>query len=500
MKKNYNILIMLAATLLLAVASCGEDEETAGYTPEVIENPVTGISIANVTADGIVLPDVGATETVQVSATPANAGDADRYHYTYTSGDQRVFTVSDAGVVTATGVGEAWLTVIPKNNAALTAKCKVTVVGVRVTAIDIAPAYQTRTMTRTNAAGPSFEMSAQITVQPANASVKRVTYSSSNPEVATVSEDGTVTAIWAGTTTIRVAAIDGSGVTADAEITVAITPITSLSFYGNTFNALNLNTKMNQAGNYDLHIDYSKGTATSSPIRYQPTTATRNTLEYASSDEEVLGIESTSSNGFRLTPKKAGRATITATATDGSGVTVTSNTISVYPILPRTGWEIVESSPTGEVQDGGDTWGGPIGNFFVDGKQVGFFRLGTPEHPTGSGDPYFVIDFKQNLTFNYLIYSHSWSGNWNNFSRANRETLYGSNDGTTFEQIGSQLSLNPAYNAFYAFPQVQNYRYLKVVLATNSAAYTGTGSGTYTWARAKLFIIYDFNLGYLPPL
>jgi hypothetical protein len=152
------------------------------------------------------------------------------------------------------------------------------------------------------------------------------------------------------------------------------------------------------------------------------------------------------------------------------------------------------------VQDGGDAWGGTIGNFFEDGKQVGFYRLGTDERPTGSGDPYFVIDFGQSLPFNYLIYSHSWSGSWNNYSRANRQTLYGSDDGTNFTQIGSQLTLNPAYNAFYVFPQVYEYRYLKVALATSNAAYTGTTGSTYSWTRAKLFIIYDFNVGYLPPL
>lgn len=49
-------------------------------------------------------------------------------------------------------------------------------------------------------------------VAPAEAVIKTVTYSSSNPSVATVSEDGWVTAVKSGTAVITAAADDGSGV------------------------------------------------------------------------------------------------------------------------------------------------------------------------------------------------------------------------------------------------------------------------------------------------
>jgi uncharacterized protein YjdB len=496
MKKIHYLLTLAACIAITIAVSCGEDE-TPGYTPEAIENPVTGITIANATADGIVLSDVGATEQVQVSATPSNAGDADRYHYSYVSGDQRIFTVSPAGVVTATGAGVAWLTVIPNNNAALAARCKVTVVGVRVTSIDIASGYEARTLARTNAAGPTLNLASYLTVAPADASIKRLRYSSSDPTVATVDEDGVVTAVWEGETVIRIEATDHSGVYAESVITVTITPVATLSFYANTFNNLNINSKMNQTGNYDLSpADYSKGTSSSSPIRYQPTNATRNILEYASSDEEVLEIQSTSSNGFRLIPKKGGRATITATATDGHGATVTSNPINVYGIYPHTGWTIVASSPTGELQDGGDTWGGPIENMFVDGKQVGFYRQGTTQLPTGSY-PYFIIDFGESLPFNYVILSHSWAGNYNSGTRSNRLSMSGSNDNANYTSIVSGVTASPGYNYISVLSQVHTYRYLKVEI-WNTTNYTGA-SGTGV-AATPINVVYDFNLGYLPPL
>jgi hypothetical protein len=493
--KNINkILIGLAAISFIA---CSDDEENT-LQPVVNGNFVTSITI-NAPENEIVLSDIGATTTVQVTATPSNA---DRVgYYEFQSGNTQVFTVNQEGLIIATGQGSAILNIVAKNNAEAKAKCMVRVVGKLVEAITIAPAYKNRTITLTDATPPTFELMQQTTVLPVDAYNRQLKYTSLNPETAIVNENGKVTSIWEGSTRIVAEATDGSNISDTCYLTVNITPISSLSFYASIFNNLHINNKINQTANYDLNpADYSKGTRSSSAIRYQPTNATRNTLEYASSDEEVLEIESTSSNGFRLIPKKGGRATITATTTDGSEITATSGPINVYDIYPHTGWQIVDSSPSGEVQDGGDTWGGTIENFFVDGKQVGFYRLGTDERQTGSGDPYFVIDFGQSLPFNYLIYSHSWSGNWNGYSRANRQTLYGSNDGTTFEQIGSQLSLNPAYNAFYLFSQVYNYRYLKVALATSNSAYTGTGSDPYSWTRAKLFIIYDFNLGYLPPL
>ena len=58
------------------------------------------------------------------------------------------------------------------------------------------------------------------TVEPANASNQDITWKSSDTSIATVSEDGTVTAISAGTATITVTAQDGSGVSTSCSVTV----------------------------------------------------------------------------------------------------------------------------------------------------------------------------------------------------------------------------------------------------------------------------------------
>ena len=58
------------------------------------------------------------------------------------------------------------------------------------------------------------------TVKPADATNQDVTWESSDTDIATVSEDGTVTAVSAGRATITATAADGSGASASCEVTV----------------------------------------------------------------------------------------------------------------------------------------------------------------------------------------------------------------------------------------------------------------------------------------
>lgn len=63
-----------------------------------------------------------------------------------------------------------------------------------------------------NASREGEQFLLEPTIAPSTAVIQTVTYSSSNPSVATVSQDGWVTAIQSGTAVITVAADDGSGV------------------------------------------------------------------------------------------------------------------------------------------------------------------------------------------------------------------------------------------------------------------------------------------------
>ena len=89
-----------------------------------------------------------------------------------------------------------------------------------------------------NAAGQTATLTATVT--PANATNKSVTWTSSNTAVATVSENGVVTAVGDGTANITATTADGTNLSATCAVTVAIpVPATGISLNQTTlsFNA-----------------------------------------------------------------------------------------------------------------------------------------------------------------------------------------------------------------------------------------------------------------------
>ena len=134
----------------------------------------------------------GDSETVTATVKPDDATDKT---VTWTSSDNAVATV-DGGKITAVKEGEATITAKAGDK---TATCKVTVekkvIAVESVELDKAELELTD--------GESAALVA--TVKPDDATDKAVTWSSSDPEVATV-EDGVVTAIKEGTATITVSA------------------------------------------------------------------------------------------------------------------------------------------------------------------------------------------------------------------------------------------------------------------------------------------------------
>lgn len=89
---------------------------------------------------------------------------------------------------------------------------QVTEVEIPVTGVTVLPA------TASIAVGATQQLTP--TVEPANASIKSVTYSSSDTNIATVSATGLITAVAAGSATITVTTVDG-GFTATCTVTVA---------------------------------------------------------------------------------------------------------------------------------------------------------------------------------------------------------------------------------------------------------------------------------------
>jgi len=201
--KKYFVFLMMTAALILA--GCGEEESSSVFEkkPEV---PVEGISIEKNATEIM----VSRKELLYVTISPSNATNKKAI---WTSSNDAVATVDPWGEVTAVKEGTATMTVTTEDGG-FSATCVVTVipfVGVPVTGVTLNANELSLAMSQ------KYAMTATIT--PAEADIKTVEWSSSNPGVASISAEGIVEGLSAGTTTITVTTVDG-GFTANCSVTV----------------------------------------------------------------------------------------------------------------------------------------------------------------------------------------------------------------------------------------------------------------------------------------
>ncbi len=138
------------------------------------------------------------------------------------------------------------------------------------------------------------------TVKSDNGTDVTVTWSSSNPDVATVDEDGTVHAVSAGTAVITATANDGSGAHASCTVNVSDpdpddVPVTSI-----TFNKQTLSLRVGKSEILTTEI--------------MPENATNKTVIWKTDNRDVAIVDA---NG-KVSAKSAGTAVITATAASGA--------------------------------------------------------------------------------------------------------------------------------------------------------------------------------------
>ena len=165
---------------------------------------------------------------------------------------------------------------------------------VAVTGVTVAPATLTLEVGQTGAL--------TATVAPATATNKAVTWTSSAPAIATVDASGTVKGIAPGTATITVKTADG-GKTATCAITVKAAAAPAVKVTGITLNYSSITV------NGDLERVQLIATVA-------PATATDQSLTWTSSDASVASVD----GAGLVTIRKKGKATVTAKANDGSGV------------------------------------------------------------------------------------------------------------------------------------------------------------------------------------
>lgn len=146
-------------------------------------------------------------DTYQLSAAPVPSG-AKLPAVTWSSADTKIATVSATGLVTMVAPGKT--TVTAQTPGGLSAACTVNVMPRAVTGVTLDQTSVTKDE------GQTVQLTA--TVEPDNASNKTLTWTSSNPKVATVSATGLVSCVAAGTAIITAKA--SSGESAACTVTV----------------------------------------------------------------------------------------------------------------------------------------------------------------------------------------------------------------------------------------------------------------------------------------
>ena len=191
------------------VAFANEDKESEKVdVPAFKTKPinVTGVSL-NKTSTSL---EAGATETLSATVAPSTATDKT---VTFTSSDAAIATVDNKGKVTAVKAGNADITVTTKDGSK-TAKCALTVTAKQIPVTGVTLDKSTLSLE----VGATATLNA--TIAPSNASYKAVRFTSSDDTVATVDDNGLVTAVKAGTADITVESLMDGSKTAKCTLTV----------------------------------------------------------------------------------------------------------------------------------------------------------------------------------------------------------------------------------------------------------------------------------------
>lgn len=202
---NYFPVLIIVFSLL--VFSCnssgtGGDEET-----DDIYIPVEGITLVTSTT-------ASAGSTVQLDA-EINPADASDKSVTWSTDDDTIAEVSNTGLVTAKTAGDVVITVTSDDDNTISAQCIVTVTAAPVPVTGI-------TLGGTPALCAGSTKILAVTITPADATNQDVTWSSDNETVATVSENGLITANAAGTVRITAVSDSDNSITATREIRVVV--------------------------------------------------------------------------------------------------------------------------------------------------------------------------------------------------------------------------------------------------------------------------------------
>jgi len=259
-------------------ARAGEESATCAVS---ISKKVIEVTSVTLNKTELVLTE-GDSETLTATVKPDDATDKT---VTWSTSDESIAKVDNNGKVTALKEGTA--TIIAKAGAK-SAICAVSVSKkvIEVTSVTMNKAEVTLTE------GDSETLTA--TVKPDDATDKTVTWSTSDATIATVDNNGKVTAVKAGSATITAKAGEKSA-TCALSVSRKVIEVTSVT--------------LNKA-----ELTLTEGDSETLSATVKPDDATDKTVMWSSSDASVASVDA---NG-KVTALKEGKATITAKAGEKS--------------------------------------------------------------------------------------------------------------------------------------------------------------------------------------
>lgn len=248
-------------------------------TVKVLQQP-TGLTL---TPDVISL-SVGKSKAIRASVSPKNA---DNKKLTWTSSNPDVATVDARGNVKVRAAGVAVITATCVEDPSISA-------SVNVECLQQAKSVAFSQKTYTLTAGDTLQVEARVL--PENTSNQELAYKVNTPRIATVDENGIITAHKGGKTTLTATTKDESNRSAKATIEVTV-PVTGVRFGQEGARV--------GAGNY-MHITAS----------VEPSDASNKHMTWVSSDPSIATVTG-NTHKPRVNGHRWGRCTITGTTEDG---------------------------------------------------------------------------------------------------------------------------------------------------------------------------------------
>lgn len=256
-------------------ATCGKVNASSFITVE--PTPASTISLDR----NSVTLKVSENAVIKASVLPETTTDKS---VTWTSSDESVATVDGEGTVTAIAVGNATVTA---SCGEISAKCEIDVVKTPVTAILL---NNSEIILK-----PEETIRIYAAIVPSDATDKRVIWSSSDTDIATIDATGNITALTIGNCIITATSADNSEIEATCSIVIEPVPVAALTIDPTEWSGT-------EGDSFTIHVSVA------------PDNATVKDIEWSSSDESIATVDD---NGY-VSVLAAGSCIISAMTTDGS--------------------------------------------------------------------------------------------------------------------------------------------------------------------------------------